>query len=59
MKSKSIQLFLNDDSGATAIEYGLIVTLVAVALIVGVNAAGISLGEVFGDVLEGLKPSTT
>jgi len=30
--------FLADESGATAIEYGLIATLVAVAIIGGLNA---------------------
>ena len=32
--------FLNDETGGTAIEYGLIVALVAFALISGVNKLG-------------------
>ncbi len=36
--------------GATAIEYGLIAGLVAVALIVGLTALGGSLDDLFNDV---------
>jgi pilus assembly protein Flp/PilA len=39
--------FIRDESGATAIEYGLIATLIAVALIVGATAVGTSLNGVF------------
>jgi len=36
----SIKRFLNDESGATAIEYGLIAALVAVAIIGAVGLLG-------------------
>lgn len=39
--------FLKDESGATAVEYGLIGTLVAVAIIVGATALGGKLNLVF------------
>ena len=39
--------FAKDESGATAIEYGLIATLVAVAIIVGATALGTSLNAMF------------
>jgi pilus assembly protein Flp/PilA len=42
--------FAKDESGATAIEYGLIATLIAVALIVGATAVGTSLNTVFNDI---------
>jgi pilus assembly protein Flp/PilA len=42
--------FLRDENGATAIEYGLIAALVAVAAIVGFNALGTSLNGVFNSV---------
>ena len=42
--------FLRDESGATAIEYGLIAALVAVAIIVALQALGSSLGDLFGAV---------
>jgi pilus assembly protein Flp/PilA len=42
--------FLRDESGATAIEYGLIAALVAVAIIVALQALGSSLGDLYGVV---------
>ncbi len=36
--SKFVSRFMNDESGATAIEYGLIAALMAVALIAAFNA---------------------
>jgi pilus assembly protein Flp/PilA len=42
--------FLRDESGATAIEYGLIAALVAVAIIISVDALGSSLGALFDGV---------
>ncbi len=39
--------FAGDESGATAIEYGLIATLIAVAIIVGAGALGTKLNAVF------------
>ena len=42
--------FIKDESGATAIEYGLIAALIAVALIGGATQLGASLDDKFGDV---------
>ena len=39
--------FLKDESGATAIEYGLIAALVSVALIAGATALGGQSGTTF------------
>ena len=39
--------FAKDESGATAIEYGLIATLIAVAIIIGATALGGQLNTVF------------
>ncbi len=36
-----------DESGATAIEYGLIGVLISVAIIIGATALGSKLGELF------------
>jgi pilus assembly protein Flp/PilA len=41
---------LRDDSGATAIEYGLIAALIAVAAIAGMSAVGTSLQGIFNTV---------
>ena len=39
--------FVNNESGATAIEYGLIAALVSVALIVGAKMVGTELDATF------------
>ncbi len=36
----SLRRFIADESGATAIEYGLIATLIVVAIIGGITAVG-------------------
>ena len=52
--SKSFQAFLADEHGATAIEYGLLASLIAVAIIIPVTAVGGALQAVFNEVLESL-----
>jgi pilus assembly protein Flp/PilA len=42
--------FVKDQSGATAIEYGLIASLVGVAIIAGVKALGTNLSGTFAKV---------
>ena len=42
--------FLRDESGATAIEYGLIAALVSIAAIAAMGAMGNSLGNMFNAV---------
>ena len=44
----------NDEEGATAVEYGLMVSLIAVAIIVAVTAVGAQLTTLFGQVDTGL-----
>ncbi|MBA8882050.1 Flp family type IVb pilin [Phyllobacterium myrsinacearum] len=39
--------FLKDESGATAIEYGLIAALISVGIVAGVTSMGSSLQSVF------------
>lgn len=46
--SKLFARFVNDESGATAIEYGLIACLIAVAIIAGATSLGGSLNTTFG-----------
>ena len=45
-----IRQYLNDESGATAIEYGLIAALVSVAAIAALTAMGGSLNTIFTSV---------
>jgi pilus assembly protein Flp/PilA len=47
--------FWNDESGATAIEYGLIAAGIALAIITVVKNVGVSLNSVFQSVDNGLK----
>jgi pilus assembly protein Flp/PilA len=42
--------FLRDESGATAIEYGLIASLIAVVIITAVSAVGTNLSGTFSTV---------
>jgi len=48
--SKFVSRFLKDESGATAIEYGLIVALIAVVIIAAVTGIGATLNESFSTV---------
>ena len=45
--TKFVARYANDESGATAIEYGLIASGIAVAIIVAVNTIGTSLDSMF------------
>ncbi|ANH06286.1 MULTISPECIES: Flp family type IVb pilin [Shinella] len=45
--TKIFARLMKDESGATAIEYGLIAALISVALITGATALGNSLNETF------------
>ena len=48
--SKFLSRFAADSSGATAIEYGLIVALIAVVIIGAVMAVGTNVSGSFGNV---------
>jgi pilus assembly protein Flp/PilA len=50
-----IRRFLQDDGGATAIEYGLIAAGIAVAIIVAVQTLGTNLNTTFSTVSGSLK----
>ena len=47
--------FYKDESGATAIEYGLIAALIAVVIITGVTAVGTGLSTTFNTIQASLK----
>ena len=47
---KFINKLFRDEAGATAIEYGLIAALIAVAAIAAMQGLGSSLGNTFNDV---------
>ena len=52
--SKFIKL-LRNDKGATAIEYGLIAALIAVATIAAMSSVGSKLGDTFNNVSDELE----
>jgi pilus assembly protein Flp/PilA len=43
----TIRTFIEEENGVTAIEYGLIAALVAVAIIAGASALGTGLNDLF------------
>jgi pilus assembly protein Flp/PilA len=47
---KNIVRFFKDEEGVTAIEYGLLAALIALALIVGAQALGVSLNSLFAGI---------
>ena len=50
--------FAQDESGATAIEYGLIAALISVALIAAATLVGGSLGDLFNTINTKLTTAT-
>jgi pilus assembly protein Flp/PilA len=52
---RKITAFLKNDSGATAIEYGLIAAGISVAIIAVVNGLGTQLNATFSSVSTQLK----
>jgi len=51
--------FANDETGATAIEYGLIAALISVGIIAAVTTLGDSLKLVFTNIGDKLKTTAT
>ncbi len=52
---KFVRKMLKDNKGATAIEYGLIAALIAVAAITAMTSLGSKLGSTFNNVSGNLK----
>ena len=53
--SKFVTRFLKDESGATAIEYGLIAALIAVVIITAVTTVGTNLSAKFNSIGNAVK----
>jgi pilus assembly protein Flp/PilA len=45
-----IRRFAQDESGSNALEYGLIVGLISLAIVAGAGAAGTALNTLFADI---------
>ena len=54
-----VSRFLKDESGATAIEYGLIAALIGVAIMVGASFVGNELNGLFNRIGNKLQTSAT
>lgn len=52
---RTLLSFLSDESGATAIEYGLIAAGIALAIIAVVNGLGTNLNDKFTSINNSLK----
>ena len=52
--TKFVSRFMSDESGATAIEYGLIAALIAVVIISAVTALGSTIKTKFNAVVTGM-----
>lgn len=53
-----IKTFLNDESGATMIEYGLVAALVSVAAIIALQLLGAELRVIFNTVTSYLQSAS-
>jgi pilus assembly protein Flp/PilA len=51
-----IRRFIKNESGATAIEYGLIASLIAVAIITATQTLGTDIGATFTSISDALTP---
>ncbi len=54
-----IKTLVRDEQGATAIEYGLIAALIAVAAITAMTNLGSTLNGTFNNVRSKMQPGTT
>ena len=50
--------FVNDEEGATAIEYGLLAALIAAVIIVGAGAVGTSINTKFSSIANTITTSS-
>ena len=57
--SKFVTRFLKDESGATAIEYGLIAALIAVVLVASLQGVGTALDGAFKKIDDEVSGATS
>ncbi len=56
--TKLVSRFLKDESGATAIEYGLIAALISIAAIAAFQLLGESLTSIFSGIASSVSDAT-
>jgi len=54
-KVEALRNFLKDESGASAVEYGLLVALIAVVIIAAVSSLGTTISNTFTSVSDKIK----
>lgn len=54
----NMKRFMRDEEGVTAIEYGLIASLIAVVIILSVTSVGTQLKAVFTSIATALTPAS-
>lgn len=54
-RTKDLRAFLRDESGATAIEYGLIVALIFLAIITSVNQFATNTNSMYSEITSALN----
>jgi pilus assembly protein Flp/PilA len=59
MEEKEMKRFFKDESGQGMVEYGLIIALVAVVVIVGLSALGTKAGSLFSGISDKLTMGST
>ena len=52
---KKLIRFFKDEEGATAVEYGLMVALIAIVIIAGVTLLGTNVSEKFSQAANGVE----
>ena len=58
MHTATIQRFLKEDEGATAIEYGLIAGLISLVIIVALTTLGTNLSDLFTSISNKVSAAT-
>ncbi|KHK02590.1 Flp family type IVb pilin [Desulfovibrio sp. TomC] len=52
----AITRFIRDETGATAVEYGLMVALISTAILVVVTAIGVSMATIYQRIADTISP---
>ena len=56
---RNIRAFIADEGGATAIEYGLLASLIAVVIIAGASLLGTNINQLFKDIAACISTPTS
>ena len=54
--TSAVRTFIADEEGVTALEYGMIAALIAVAILATVTTLGKNMDGIFGKIAAAIKP---